>query len=136
MGKYAPTPNKAQTSQAASEKAAPEIKLPETTSVAPPLEDKVEVSSQLLEKSVQSAKTKEGPTLDERLAKRISEAIADAESRTNSVAFRVDNENGEVIVKIVNKESGDVIREIPSDEVRNIKDRIQELKGMFISDVS
>lgn len=134
LGKYAPTP-KGQTPQA-SETAPPEVKLPETGPVPPP-EDRVEVTPEAVVQNVQQVpEAQVEATPQEQMVERISEIIAEAQSRTTSVAFRVDIENGDVIVRIVNRESGDVIREIPPAEIRNMQDKLHELRGMLISEVT
>lgn len=133
LGKFAPTP-KGQTPQA-SEKAAPEAKLPDTGSVVP-AEDTVNVSVENIVRAAQAAEVDQGPTPEEQMTQRLGEIIAEAQSRTTSVAFRVDVENGDVIVKIISKESGDVLREIPPAEIRNLQNRLQELRGMLISEVT
>ncbi|MCE8002360.1 flagellar protein FlaG [Billgrantia ethanolica] len=52
--------------------------------------------------------------------------------RQYGVEFEL-NDTSRVITRIVDRESGDVLRQIPSEEVLAIADRLDELKGNLIS---
>jgi len=48
-----------------------------------------------------------------------------------SLGFSVDKALGRSIVKVVNKESGDLVRQIPSEDVVRVAHSIESLKGIL-----
>ncbi len=63
----------------------------------------------------------------EKKKEEIFNAIADLERFYNrSIRFEIDQESDEVIVKVIDKESGDVIRQIPSEELVELSKKINE----------
>lgn len=51
---------------------------------------------------------------------------------SNHVQFTVDKETGKEIVKVVDRETEEVIRQIPSEEMVAIAKRLDELQGLII----
>lgn len=51
---------------------------------------------------------------------------------SNDVQFTVDQETGREIVKVVDRETQKVIRQIPSEEMVAIAKRLDELQGLII----
>jgi len=63
----------------------------------------------------------------EKKKEEISDAISDLERSYNrTIRFEIDSELDAVIVKIIDKESGDVIRQIPSEELVELSKKINE----------
>ena len=57
----------------------------------------------------------------------ISDAISNLERSFNrAIRFEIDSELDAVIVKVIDKESGDVIRQIPSEELVELSKKIKE----------
>jgi flagellar protein FlaG len=50
----------------------------------------------------------------------------------NSLAFSVDSANGKTIVKITDAETGEMIRQIPSEEMVAIAQSLDKLQGMLL----
>jgi flagellar protein FlaG len=50
----------------------------------------------------------------------------------NSLAFSVDSANGKTIVRITDAETGEVIRQIPSEEMVAIAQSLDKLQGMLL----
>ena len=68
---------------------------------------------------------------------RIHEMIEKANQRVSAVDFEIAHDKGnELIVKVVNKESGDIIREIPPEEIRNMMEQLSQLRGLLFENVS
>ena len=63
--------------------------------------------------------------------KQLGEMVDDlngfAQSVQRQLHFSVDQDNGKVIVKVVDAETKDVIREIPSEEIRNMQKQLGEV---------
>jgi flagellar protein FlaG len=51
-----------------------------------------------------------------------------------SLRFEIDDTTDEVIVTVVDKESDEVIREIPPEEVRRMRERLDEMAGLLLEE--
>ncbi len=51
--------------------------------------------------------------------------------RNLGVQFSVDEETGETVIKIVDKETDDIIREIPPEQVLKLRKKLDEMVGML-----
>jgi flagellar protein FlaG len=98
--------------------------------------DAVEVSPEAValsaQKGAETQQQSETQDASESSLKSIREAIQAAEKRSTTVKFSVDEDNGELIVKVVNKETGDVVREVPPEEVRELRKALAEMKGLLV----
>lgn len=63
--------------------------------------------------------------------KKLAEMVEDLNGFTQSIhrqlQFSIDDENGKVYVKVLDAETKDVIREIPSEEIRNMQKQLKEV---------
>ena len=63
--------------------------------------------------------------------KQLAEMVEDLNGLTQSIRrqlqFSIDDENGKVYVKVLDAETKDVIREIPSEEIRNMQNQLREM---------
>jgi flagellar protein FlaG len=50
------------------------------------------------------------------------------------VRFSLDDDSGEMVVKVVDRETDDVIRQIPSEEVLQLRDRLEQATGAIFKD--
>lgn len=68
----------------------------------------------------------------------LSEAVAEANSALRQLDVRlelsVDRETEEVVARVVNDHTGEVVREIPREEVRGLARRLQETGGGALLD--
>lgn len=80
----------------------------------------------------------------ERKGAQLDEAVAKVESflkvQNRDLAFSIDDETNRSVVTVKDSQSGDVIRQIPSEDVLKLAERIQELQqdvgnsvGVFIN---
>lgn len=53
--------------------------------------------------------------------------------RPYNVQFETQEDDARVITRIIDQETGDVIRQIPAEEVLRIAERLGELQGLLIS---
>ncbi len=53
-----------------------------------------------------------------------------------SVRFEKDDDIGELIVKVVDQQTDEVIRQIPPEELVNLSKHLQELRGNIVNTVS
>ena len=68
----------------------------------------------------------------------ISEVNEFVQTRNKQLNFSVDDDSGKQVVKVTDSDSGDIIRQIPTEEVLSLSRRIKELQmdvgsavGMF-----
>jgi flagellar protein FlaG len=73
----------------------------------------------------------------QREVKRIVEKMQEQIDNMNvSLQYSTYGDHGEKIaISVVNKETGELIREIPSEELRNLYARMSELEGMIFNKV-
>ncbi len=70
------------------------------------------------------------PSLEDAV-KRISNFV----SKVNSeISFSIDNASGVSVVKIIDSQSKDVIRQFPSEEAIQIAQALDKLQGVFVKD--
>jgi flagellar protein FlaG len=50
----------------------------------------------------------------------------------NSLAFSIDDSTGKTIVRITDAETGDMIRQIPSEEILEIARSLDKMQGMLL----
>lgn len=53
---------------------------------------------------------------------------------TQKVNFSVDKDTGRFLIKVIDSESGDVIREIPPERVLKISQQIKEILGLLFDE--
>ena len=49
------------------------------------------------------------------------------------ISFDVDAQTGRAVVKVLNKETGDVIRQLPTEELLNLVFKMEQLSGLIFS---
>ncbi|WP_447045178.1 flagellar protein FlaG [Vreelandella sp. H-I2] len=59
---------------------------------------------------------------------RINEAM-----RPRGLEFELSEDTSRVITRVVDRESGEVIRQIPAEEILKIAERLEEMQGQIIS---
>jgi flagellar protein FlaG len=75
--------------------------------------------------------------------KKVLESVVDdlnqfaQQSANRQLEFSVDQDSGKTIIKVIDADTGDTIRDIPSEEVRNMQKHLKEMSdSMFESDTS
>lgn len=53
--------------------------------------------------------------------------------RTRGLEFELSEATSRIITRVIDRESGEVIREIPAEEVLKISERLEEMQGQIIS---
>jgi flagellar protein FlaG len=56
--------------------------------------------------------------------------------RNRSVEFTTDTESGAQVVKVVDSDSGDVIRQIPAEELLSFMRNLTRMLGTFIDETT
>jgi len=78
----------------------------------------------------------ETQTTEEALSERIRELNQQMQNRATQVQFTIDDDTENVVVRVLNKETGEVIREIPPEEILNLKKAIEDMRGLVFSGTS
>lgn len=81
--------------------------------------------NQLMETEAEPSGTPSGEALVKPV-EQINETL-----RPYAVEFDLQNNGGNVVVRIIDQENGEVIRQIPGEEVLRIADRLDELQGLL-----
>ena len=53
-------------------------------------------------------------------------------SMNRSIRFSVDDESHDIVVKVVDKNTGEVVMEIPPEEVLKLRERMSEMSGLLV----
>jgi flagellar protein FlaG len=81
-----------------------------------------------------------GPKEDSNTLEQLRESVEERPAQESlaekllgrSLKFEIDRELNQVVVKVVDKETGEVIRQIPPEEYVEIMKRLQEVNGVFL----
>lgn len=78
--------------------------------------------------------------LEKQFAENIQQDIeainAQFKSLNKSIQFSVDESTKDVVVKVVDKDSGEIITQIPPEEVLQLRERLQEMSGLFVKETA
>ena len=79
------------------------------------------------EQAAQAAKAQEARELDpERLQEAVKQAQASLQAIARDITFSLNDKAGMVVVKVIERESKEVIRQIPSEEFLKIAEMLKE----------
>ncbi|HQG31882.1 MAG TPA: flagellar protein FlaG [Deltaproteobacteria bacterium] len=53
-------------------------------------------------------------------------------SMNRSIRFIIDDQSNDIVVKVVDENTGEVIMEIPPEEVLNLRERLREMSGLLV----
>ncbi|TMO23976.1 flagellar protein FlaG [Pseudoalteromonas sp. S4741] len=71
--------------------------------------------------------------LDHDQLEKVAQQLQDFMGEMNrSLQFKVDEESGRDVIKVIDKSSGDVIKQYPSEEVLSLVAKLSETAGMLI----
>ena len=78
------------------------------------------------------AKQSEKPDKDsEPLENVVSDLNKLARELHRELQFSVDNDSGDTIIKVVDRETQEVLRQIPSEEIMQLRKRLEETAGLI-----
>ncbi len=86
--------------------------------------------------AARSSQTEEGgPSRQTEVLISVSNTVADSNGinlSTSRLSFSQDQDTGETIINIVDNNTGDVIKQIPPDDILTLKKRMGELHGLLL----
>jgi flagellar protein FlaG len=93
--------------------------------------EKIETGKRLQQAKVQKVAHENHQATQEKIQK-IAEALDSyVSSIQRELQIMVHDKTGKIIVKVISKEDGKTIREIPSEELLNLAARMEELSGVL-----
>jgi len=105
----------------------------ETTAPALTNQDKeVEHSQKTLQK--QTRPTDEIKKEAEEIKKGIEELNGQLATMNRSIQFSVDQGTHDIVVRVVDKQSGEVIKELPPESILRLRERMEELSGLMVEE--
>lgn len=93
--------------------------------------------------AVNTLKTPTGSEVVDNLVQRMAEIKADAQQLQSmsdrvmgrELQFNVNKELGSIVVKVVDPSTNQVVKEIPSEEIQNLKIRIRKAIGIIFDEI-
>jgi len=91
---------------------------------------------------VERAKVPPGAADETKPAEKEQEPLKNVVSELNNLVrelhrelqFSVDDKSGETVIKVIDRETEEVVRQIPSEEVVRMRQRLQETAGVIFQD--
>lgn len=74
------------------------------------------------------------PISEEQLIKAIDRAFKALDGPATSLDFSVHKETKQIMVKVLNKDTGEVIREIPPEKTLDLVAKMWEMAGLFVDE--
>lgn len=72
------------------------------------------------------------PDMRKQVEKAVDEVQRFVETMNNSLQFSIDDDSGRTVVKVVDKQTDEVLRQIPSEEMLDIARALGKLKGLLV----
>lgn len=116
----------------------------QTNSVAPPVNTALQPAAQVLprdNRTVVGSNTDNRPTLEQKKSEtpsrqdieQATEQVKKFISPTNSdIRFSIDEDTGITVVKVMDKTTNEIIRQIPGDEILQIAKALDRLQGLLV----
>jgi flagellar protein FlaG len=121
-------PSQAATASSATSAAAAQPRHSEALAAA---QQALEAQSQEQQKAIQAKAQESLKEMQQRLAEAIERLNEQMQQNQTKLGFVVDASTDTLIVKVMNKETGEVVRQIPGEAVIKIAQSIEAMKGMF-----
>lgn len=84
------------------------------------------------ERVLPAGKARSNQSVDKELARAIEQVQVMMDLRSRSVEFTTDESSGTRVVKVVDSASGDVIRQMPAEELLSFMRNLTRMLGTFI----
>ncbi|MCG6542515.1 flagellar protein FlaG [Pseudomonas sp. KSR10] len=61
----------------------------------------------------------------------VEKLLAQMQSAQRDLSFSIDDSTGDLVVRVVDGESGTVVRQIPSEEILRLAERLDEMRSLL-----
>ena len=68
----------------------------------------------------------------EKLREKVTELNSHMQTVNRNLHFSVDEQSGDTVVKVINAETDELVRQIPSEEIMQARNAINEFKGLLL----
>lgn len=103
------------------------------TPAALPVLIEVKKAQAVVEGSLEKMVRVSGPSEVEQASKEIVSSPPEINGQNIALDFSVDPRTGERVVRILDKKTGELIREVPPEEVLQVMAALRALKGLLLS---
>lgn len=101
----------------------------EKTSIEAAVQDMKQSKTQDLSKIAEKVDSKERGLSSDEFSKAVEDLSDFAKTTNRQLNFSIDEGSDKQVVKVTDAESGEVIRQIPSEEILKLSERLQELQS-------
>jgi flagellar protein FlaG len=74
------------------------------------------------------------PLLQQEIQRYLDDFIRVAESYNRKLSYSINRELGEIVVKVIDRETDKVIKEIPPEDIQRLHARIKEMIGILFDE--
>ncbi len=82
---------------------------------------------------VQAAQANEGLVAEQPLEQAVSSIEGFVQKITRDLDFSLDDSTGRMVVKVTDRASGDVVRQIPSEEALRLAENLEQVRSLLFS---
>lgn len=79
-------------------------------------------------------KAKPHPLVQQQIQRYLDDFIRVAASYNRKLSYSINHESDEIVVKVIDKETDKVIKEIPSEDIQRLHARIREMIGILFDE--
>ena len=102
-----------------------------------PVKDSSDSSGTALDdKALHSRQPAEKPLGEEELARVVADIEGHLSQMGNKMGLSLHKETNDVVVRITDRESGELIKQFPSDEILKLHQKLDELAGLLFDDIA
>jgi len=83
------------------------------------------------EQHIQDRKMKERRLTEEQLAQAAQELQSRLDEMSTNLQFSVDDKTESIVIQVTHRDSGEVVRQIPSEEILDLKAKLENLVGVL-----
>ncbi len=106
--------------------------LPQTAQTSPTASvGRPEADNRARTGSTQASRPAKEAEKDEPLEEMVSDLNKLARDLHRELQFSVDDDSGETVIKVVDRETKEVLRQIPSEEIVQLRKRLEEAAGVL-----
>lgn len=107
-----------------SSKAQPDVKAEQMAKVSPEAVDNETIAQKISEQPLDKSQL-------EKVAQQLQEFVS---QMNRAVRFEVDEDSGRDVLKVIDKDSGDLLKQYPSEEVLEMVARLSEATGALVNE--
>jgi flagellar protein FlaG len=85
------------------------------------------------EKAVASASVPQGHVTDQQVKEAVAKVSEFVDAFSKSLQFSLDKESGKTVVKVIDRETSQVVRQFPSEEMLAISHALTRIEGLLLS---